>query len=196
MQNNAAETEAVWRAFFKPLRAFVSRRARCAEDVDDILQEVFLRVHRGLGSLRRQDSLSAWLFQVTRNAIADQYRSRQEAEQPLADDFDEGAAPSQDGDEQSCLSELSACVAAMITALPEKYRDALVMTDLNGVTQQEAANRLGVSLSGMKSRVQRGRKLIKGLLLACCRVELDRLGGVVDFAPRDNGGCKHCGDDA
>ena len=68
------------------------------------------------------------------------------------------------------------------------------MIDLKGMSQQEAANRLGVSLSGAKSRIQRGRKQIKDMLLACCRVELDRLGGVVDFAPRGNGGCRHCGD--
>ena len=189
MQNNAAETEAVWRAFSKPLRAFVSRRVRQAEDADDILQEVFVRIHRGLGSLRQKDNLSAWLFQITRNAITDHYRSRRELEQPLADDFDAPVAADQDGEEQSGLGELSACVAPMIAALPEKYRDALVMTDLNGLTQQEAANRLGVSLSGMKSRVQRGRRQIKDMVLACCRVELDRLGGVVDFAPRDNRSC-------
>ena len=112
----------------------------------------------------------------------------------LGGDLDAPAAANPDSEEQSSLGELSACVAPMIAALPEKYRDALIMTDLNGMTQQEAANRLGVSLSGAKSRVQRGRKQIKDMLLACCRVELDRLGGVVDFAPRGNGSCRHCGD--
>ena len=195
MQNNAAETEAVWRGFFKPLRAFVLRRVHEAGDADDILQEVFVRIHRGLGSLRQKDKLPAWLFQVTRNAIADHYRARLEVGQLLAGDFEVPATAYQDSEEQSGLSELSACVAPMIAALPEKYRDALVMIDLNGMTQREAANRLGVSLSGAKSRVQRGRKQIKDMLLACCRVELDRLGGVVDFAPRGNGGCsRHCGD--
>ena len=194
MQNNAAETEAVWTAFSKPLRAFVLRRVRRAEDADDILQEVFVRIHRSLGSLRQKDHLPAWLFQIARNAIADHYRTRRELGLPLAGDFDAHAAASQDNEEQNGLRELSACIAPMIAALSEKYRDAVVMTDLNGMTQQEAAIRLGVSLSGAKSRVQRGRKQIKDMLLACCRVELDRLGGVVDFAPRGNGCCWHCGD--
>jgi RNA polymerase sigma-70 factor (ECF subfamily) len=194
MQNNAAETEAVWRVFFKPLRAFVSRRVRKAEDADDILQEVFVRIHRGLGSLRQKKNLSAWLFQITRNAIADHYRSRRELEQPLANDFDAPVIANRDNEEQSTLCELSACVAPMVAALPEKYRAALVMTDLNGLTHQEAANHFGVSLSGMKSRIQRGRKQFKDMVLACCRVELDRLGGVVDFAPRANDGRKSCCD--
>jgi RNA polymerase sigma-70 factor (ECF subfamily) len=194
MQNNAAETEALWRAFSKPLRAFVLRRVHEAQDADDILQEVFVRIHRSLGSLRQMDSLPAWLFQITRNAVADHYRSRRERGQPLDADFYAPAAANQDRDEQTGLSELSACLAPMIAALPEKYRDALVMTALNGLSQQEAANRLGVSLSGAKSRIQRGRRQIKDMLQACCRVELDRLGGVVDFAPRSNGGCRYCGD--
>lgn len=194
MDDNAAQTEAVWRAFFAPLRAFVSRRVNGIEDADDILQDVFVRIHRGLGSLRQKESVSAWLFQITRNAIVDHYRARLKLEQPLAGDADAPAPADGDSEEQSGLSELSACVAPTIAALPGKYRDALVMTDLNGMTQQEAARRLGVSLSGMKSRVQRGRKQIKGMLLACCRVELDRLGGIVDIAPRDNGGCGVCDD--
>ena len=193
MQNNAAETEAVWRAFFKPLRAFVLRRVHEAQDTDDILQEVFVRIHRGLGSLRQKDNLPAWLFQITRNAIADHYRARLEVGQLLGGDLDAPAAANPDSEEQSG-HKLSACVAPMIAALPEKYRDALAMIDLKGMSQQEAANRLGVSLSGAKSHIQRGRKQIKDMLLACCRVELDRLGGVVDFAPRGNGGCRHCGD--
>ena len=112
----------------------------------------------------------------------------------LGGDLDAPAAANPDSEEQSSLGELSACVAPDDRGLARKYRDALIMTDLNGMTQQEAANRLGVSLSGAKSRVQRGRKQIKDMLLACCRVELDRLGGVVDFAPRGNGSCRHCGD--
>jgi RNA polymerase sigma-70 factor, ECF subfamily len=191
MPNTVAETEAVWRTFSKPLRAFVSRRVPNAQNVDDILQDVAGRIHRGLGSVRLKDNRSAWLFQITRNAIADHYRSKHDVEQPLAEDFDAAAPAERDDGEPSGLSELSACVAPMIAALPEKYRDALAMTDLNGLTQQEAAKRLGVSLSGMKSRVQRGRKQIKTMLLTCCNIELDRCGGIVDFAPRKND-CSYC----
>ena len=183
MQNDAAETEVVWNAFSKPLRAFVSRRIRNAEDADDILQEVFMRIHRGLGSVRHNGKLAAWLFQIARNTIVDHYRARRGLEQPLAEDFD-AAATSHD-EEQNALAELSACVAPMIADLPEKYRAALTMTDLNGLTQSEAAIRLGISVSAMKSRVQRGRRQVKTMLQACCRIELGQLGGVVEFTTRN-----------
>lgn len=191
MHNATPGTEAVWRAFSKPLRAFVSRRVRRAADADDILQDVFVRIHRNLASVREKDNLSAWLFQITRNAIADYYRSRRREDEPLADDFELPAPPEHDAGEQDAIHELSACLAPMIAALPEKYREALVMADLNGLSQQEAAQQTGVSLSGMKSRVQRARRQVKDMLLACCRVELDRRSGVMDISSRSGGGC--CG---
>jgi RNA polymerase sigma-70 factor (ECF subfamily) len=79
------------------------------------------------------------------------------------------------------------CIEPMIAALPEPYREALVMTDLNGITQRDAAERSGLSFSGMKSRVQRARRQLKEVLLECCRIEFDSRGGIVDYAPRDAG---------
>ena len=68
--------------------------------------------------------------------------------------------------------------------LPEPYREALVLTELDGLTQADAATRLGLSTSGMKSRVQRGRGQLRDLLLGCCEIELDRRNRVTDYVPR------------
>jgi RNA polymerase sigma-70 factor (ECF subfamily) len=73
----------------------------------------------------------------------------------------------------------------MIAALPESYREAIRLTDLNGLTQIEAAQRSGISFSGMKSRVQRARRQLKSMLEECCRIEVDRRGGIVDYSVRD-----------
>lgn len=70
----------------------------------------------------------------------------------------------------------------MVATLPSSSRTALVLTDLEGMTQREAAERSGLSLSGMKSRVQRARRQLKETFLECCRIELDRRGGIVDFS--------------
>ena len=72
----------------------------------------------------------------------------------------------------------------MIDSLAPAYREALVLVDLNGLTQQAAAKRLGLSLSGVKSRVQRGRRQLRCRLEACCVVEFDRRGGIVDYVVR------------
>ncbi len=72
----------------------------------------------------------------------------------------------------------------MIDRLPPDYRDAVAIVDLGGVPQREAAERAGLSVSGMKSRVQRGRQALKGLLDECCRLELDAGGRVTDYQRR------------
>jgi RNA polymerase sigma-70 factor (ECF subfamily) len=87
--------------------------------------------------------------------------------------------------------ELARCVAPLIERLPGSYRQALVLTEVDGVTQAEAASRLGLSVSGMKTRVQRARGRLKDLLLDCCHVELDRRRGVSGYRAR-RGQCE-CG---
>lgn len=193
--NQNRETEALWGEFHQRLKAFVARRVPSTSDVDDVLQEVFIRIHRAAGSLETRDQPAAWVFQITRNAIVDHFRAR--SRQPVTTEADINADPvvtaqSHDGvDLAPEGAELAACLAPMIAGLPPIYREAIQWTDLNGVTQLEAARRAGVSLSGMKSRVQRARGELRAKLLACCRVELDRRGGIVEYAVRDNG--KSCG---
>ncbi len=82
-------------------------------------------------------------------------------------------------------TELAGCLRPMIERLSGEYRQAVVLVDLEGLTHQEAAAQLGLSLSGMKSRVQRGRRQLKEMLEACCTIELDRRRGVVDYDLRN-----------
>ena len=176
------ETEALWREFHQRLRAFISRRTPRSADVEDILQEVFIRIHRGVGSLHDRERPAPWLFQITRNAIIDHLRAGRSQAGSQPDDFD---PPAPDGDDGPEILELSRCIEPMIAALPEDYREAIQLTDINGLTQIEAAKRNGLTFSGMKSRVQRARRQLKDMLLDCCRVELDRRGGIRDYSVRD-----------
>jgi RNA polymerase sigma-70 factor (ECF subfamily) len=82
----------------------------------------------------------------------------------------------------------------MIEGLSQDYRDAITLVELEGLTQQAAAKQMGVSLSGMKSRVQRGRARLKQMLDDCCLIELDRRKGVIDYQSR-RADCNLCGSD-
>jgi RNA polymerase sigma-70 factor, ECF subfamily len=82
----------------------------------------------------------------------------------------------------------------MIEALPESYRHAIRLTELRGVAQSEAAKQTGLSVSGMKTRVQRGRRKLKTMLLQCCEIELDNRRGVVAYQLRSGGCCPCVGD--
>ena len=196
----------MWQQIHDGLRGFIAKRVTEAAEVDDILQEVFLRMHRKLDSLKDPDKVLSWIYQITRHAIIDHYRAparTREVAIGLSGDLD-SALPSLDFGELSraALStsrkdsgrlreELAGCLKPMIERLAREYREAVTLVELEGLTQNAAAKQLGLSLSGMKSRVQRGRKQLKRMLDDCCAIELDRRGGIVDYRARGSS-CDPC----
>ena len=194
----AGGAEAVWREFHDELLGFIARRVRTREDAEDLLQDVMLRIHRSSGELEHADRLTSWVYRIASNAIIDHYRRPARREFSSGDRVEvpepEDAASLPVADESSTpelRGELARCLRPLIERLPASFREALVLTELNGATQAEAAARLGLSVSGMKARVQRGRSRLKGALLDCCHVELDRRGGVTSYDPR-SGSCERC----
>ncbi len=178
-------TELVWEAFHTPLQQFIRRRVFDEATAEDVLQDVFLKIHQHMETLRDVKKLESWIYQITRNAIIDSYRSSRptiplEAEEVL--DLPE-ELPNDD-----VVSELLPSVRAMVKSLPEVDRQALVLTEYQGLTQKELSERLGLSFSGAKSRVQRAREKLKQQLLECCHFELDRRGHIIDYQPR----CHSC----
>jgi RNA polymerase sigma-70 factor (ECF subfamily) len=198
------DTHQIWMEFGAQPRAFIARRVNRVADVDDVLQEVFLRIHRHVGSLEHHERHIPWLFQITRNAIADYYRApvRQRelltgAPQDLELDAERAGSGNwvEDGDEASVdtARELAHCLRPMVARLPPHDRDAVTLIDLEGIPQKDAAHQAGISLSGMKSRVQRGRQAVEALLHECCRIETDAGGRVMDYQLRGPG-CGSCAD--
>jgi RNA polymerase sigma-70 factor (ECF subfamily) len=196
-----SDTHQIWAEFGDRLRGFIARRVASEADADDILQDVFLRIHRHAGTLEQRERLTSWLFQITRNAIVDYYRAparRREllsgAAQDLERDWDQAMAFGEEIDIPSSgdQCELASCLRPLIEQLPEHYRQAVALADLEGLPQKEVADRSGVSLSGMKSRVQRGRQALGEMLQECCHIERDAGGRVSDYQLRGSG-CGPCG---
>ena len=187
MQPRQKNTEATtWQAHRDRLYRFILRRV-CDEAVaEDIVQEVLVKAYAKQGTLKEPSKLQTWLYQITRNAIIDYFRLQKPSEPVPEGLIHEGTRE----EENRARLELARCLMPLLEALPESYRQALRLTEFEGATQREAASRLGLSLSGAKSRVQRARKMLRGVLLKCCRVELDRRGGVVDYEARE--GCDGC----
>ena len=169
--------ENIWESFASQLRGFIRSRIRDHAAAEDILQEVFVKIHRKLPTLRAGERLEAWVWRITRNALADHFR-RARPDEPLPEEL----TTTPDG--RASMPDLSPCVRRFVGELPPRYREALVLTEWQGLTQEQMAQRLGLSLSGAKSRVQRARGQLKELLLDCCRLELDRRGNVVEMEPR------------
>ena len=157
-------TEDVWETFHVPLQQFIRRRVSDETAAEDLLQDVFLDIHQHIDTLRDVKKLESWIYQVTRNAIIDYYRSRRATttlEEPEASRLPE-ELPDED-----IVTELLPSVRAMVLSLPAKDRQALILTEYQGLTQKELAERLGISLSGAKSRVQRARAKLTDLYVAC-----------------------------
>jgi RNA polymerase sigma-70 factor (ECF subfamily) len=190
---SASTVEAVWYEFHDRLLTFVERRVRAPEDAEDILQDVMLRLHRHSGDLEHADRVVGWVYRVASNAIADHYRKPARREMPAADvpEFEVGDETTEP-DAAELRTELSSCLAPLIARLPGSYREAIELTELQGISQVQAAERLGLSVSGMKTRVQRGRRQLKDLLLDCCHVETDSSGRVIAYSSR-RGSCATCG---
>ena len=174
---------APWQDMAARLRPFIARRVSPSE-IDDVMQDVFIRLQRGLPTLRDEERFTSWLFQIARNSVADHLRIR--ARHPLPADpspDDRPAEPTADDDRASSRA-LSSCVSLFVARLPPPYREAVTLVELEGLTAREAAELVGISVSGMKSRVQRGRAQLRQLLDECCVIALDARNKVTDFTPR------------
>lgn len=186
MPSREMQVQALWRALSAPLAGFIFKRVGDAQAAEDILQDVFLHVHQHLEQVRDPSRIESWLYQITRNAIADYYRHRE----PVVPLTVELAAETNDDDPLRRVLAIS--VRRMIECLPEEYRIPLWLDMVDGVPQAEIAARLGLSLSGAKSRVQRARAKLRALLFECCHFEFDRTGRVLDYHPRTDC-CSQCG---
>ncbi len=180
-----ADARGAWREIEARLRPFVARRVATPADIDDVLQEVFVRMHRGMGELRETERFGGWVYRIAANAIAD--HGRKNARHPLAasdsvDRRETAVESASDADELEFA--LGECVALFVARLPSPYREAITLTELQGLTQNAAAEMLGLSISGMKSRVQRGRDKIRAMFEECCEISLDCRGRVVQCDPR------------
>lgn len=169
----------IWDEFGLKLKGFIAKQVGDQSLAEDILQEVFLKIHSNLVNLKNEDKLESWLYQVTRHAVIDHFR-RQKKEEELPEEWE----ADQEDHENEAIEKLAPSIKAMILTLPQKYREALVLTEYHGLTHKQLADRLGISLAAVKSRVQRGREKLKEMLLACCHFELDKRGKVIDYYPK------------
>ncbi|WP_068271634.1 sigma-70 family RNA polymerase sigma factor, partial [Aldersonia kunmingensis] len=186
----ATELDRLWRDFSRDLRGFIARRVATPEDAEDILQIVFLRMAKGLDNLRDRDRVLGWMYSITRNAITDYYRAAPHRHELAVDTLPDNPSDTDSDPDlgDDVQRELSACLQPMLSGLPTDQADAVRMVDLEAQTHVTAATSAGISVSGMKSRVQRGRAALRQRLVACCQVSQDPRGHVHDYQPR-SGSC-------
>lgn len=171
-------TEQLYKKLGGQLKYFIVQRVGDPVIAEDILHDVFIKIHTNINSLRNAGKLESWIFQITRNAIIDYYRQKK---QHIEIEEEEVAFKEED-EENTMHSKASDGLFSMVEELPEIYRDAIILTEYQGLTQKQLAERMNISLTGAKSRVQRARKMLYDLLLQCCHFEYDKYGTVIDYS--------------
>ena len=192
-------TAEIWTRFRDGLLAFLVRRLPSQADAEDVLQDVFVRIHEGAGALRHPERVQAWVFGIARRAVADFYRAHARrpdlvpvdaANEPSAEPASLSITPHRG--EHGVHEEVLSWLIPLVDALPDGYREAVRLADIEGLTQQAVADRLGLSLSGAKSRVQRGRVMLGAFLRACCEIEFGPDGRAVEYRPHAQPCKKDC----
>ncbi len=191
MAATTSDVKAIWQEFHQRLRGFILQRINNPADADDILQEVFVRIYQRSATIRESDRLQSWIFAITRNAIIDYYRKVDRQPELTSEAALETLA--MDEDPEVFNQQMAGCLRPLLEHLPEPYREAVQLAELEGMTQTAIAQELGISVSGMKSRVQRGRQKLKTLLQTCCQIELDATGNVIEYEMKNLSMCRSCG---
>lgn len=166
--------------FAVKLRAFI--RARVPDDptADDLTQETLLKVYRSRAALRDDDRLESWLYRIARRTLIDYYRKHRPREQLRV----EMASESKDETRAFREAVLSSTIRYM-EHLPSEYGVPLKLFELDGIPMAEIASRLGLSLAAVKSRIRRGRQMLKKNLQDCCYFEFDQHGRAIGWERRN-----------
>ncbi len=167
-----------WNLHKDHLLNFIKTKVDDKSVTEDILQEVSIKL---LGSIDRNIEIKNyknWLFQVTRNTVADYYRKSKEQVELLTEEIESVLEPS------SCVCDLSGFVIQ--NYLPEKYSKPLYLSDIEQIPQQDIANMLQLSLTATKSRIQRGRQKLKELVTDCIDLSYNTKGQIVNFHIKSN----------
>jgi RNA polymerase sigma-70 factor, ECF subfamily len=172
-----------WLAFRKDLKRFITNKVKQREDAEDLLQEVFIKFQTSLPTLKQQEKIIPWLYQITRNLITDYYRK-----QPRLIGVD--AIEELAGESDNLPQSLCNCLKPFMELLPASDQEALLLVEIEGLSQRALAEKLGISYSGARSRTQRAREKLKDLLLECCYFETDTYGNVLEVIPKKS--CPSC----
>jgi RNA polymerase sigma-70 factor (ECF subfamily) len=172
-------TEEVWSEFNRQLKMFIRQHVNDEAIADDILQEVFVRIHANIDNLNDQSKIRSWIYQITRNLIVDHFRLHKSVSLP-----DQAFPDHEEETSGDFMQKAIEDMIGMMNEMPPEYCEALCLTEIAGLNQKAYADKIGISYSGAKSRIQRGRKMLKDMLMNCCHYQFDVYGSVIGIRPR------------
>lgn len=177
-------TNTIWADFSAALYRFITRKVKDASVAEDLLQEVFVKIHLQKNTLQKKYRLKSWLYTIANNTIMDYFRKKQKDAVLLSNE--EIAST-----EETLKHDAHDCLLPLIKNLPDTYREALYLSEIKGHKQKEVARQLNISLPATKSRILRGRDLLKKGFMDCCDYKLDAQGNLRG-EHKNKADCKVC----
>lgn len=178
--------EAIWTEYGDRLRNFLRGKLANSQDVEDVLQEVLIKTHKKLHTLRDSDKLAPWLFQIARHAAIDHYRQEKPSSSINVEFLEDQTQENPDD-----VADFSACILPLVNALPPESGELLRRIDLEGQSQKNYAHEHGIPYTTLKSRLQKARAALRSQARRCCELTLDTSGQVLDFQAKPNA-CRTC----
>lgn len=173
-------TQFVWNNFSNELLGFIQSRVNDTHLAQDLLQDIFIKIHLNIDRLQKGDKLNSWIYQITRNTIIDHYRKKK---LPLSDTSDMALWLPESVEQTD--TRFNSCLTSFIDQLPDQDKEALYQTTFGELSQKEYAASINQRYSTVKSRVQRARVKLKTLFVDCCSIEADRYGNIISSAQKD-----------
>lgn len=179
------EITQIWKEHHAQLLDFIMKRVKNRHEAEDILQEVFIKILSKIDTLQNSEKLKSWMYQIARNAITDHFRALQKETKWEEQEFQ--------GDlhDDSAMKSAESWIGLYIHALPENYRQAVILSELEGKSITEIAESMNISYTNARARIQRGRKELKKTLTDCCTFHVDVYGTILDYH-RNKELCKNC----
>lgn len=153
----------IYLEFKDEIQRHILKKVKSKEVAEDLTSQLALKLYSSCEKLYDVSNLRAWIYRVASNTVMDYFRDEQKKQsQSISDDLLE------DEDEDFVNIAVENCVLQLLEQLPDKYKEAVKMSDLEGVNQKEIAEKLNISYSAAKMRVQRGRESLKSKFYECC----------------------------
>lgn len=177
------KTKTVWDLYAQDIRNFILSKVKDDVVADDLLQETFIKVHVKLDTLKDEGRLKSWVFTIARYGVMDYFRQNN-----LSYPIEDNDVIAEDSNAEHTRED---CLRGIITALPKKYRQPLILADIQGLKQAQISERLELPLSTVKSQIQRARKLVTQGFVECCNFKINDNGYLVGEL-QEKEDCKIC----
>lgn len=176
------DTTQIWNTFKQDLLGFINSRISDSDIAEDLLQDIFIKIHLNKNSITEEAKLTSWVYQITRNSIIDYYRKKRI--DTTSKQFDINLPK----EVENINIEFTKCLNSFVSHLSESDQEVLNKTIFEGMSQKEYAQSIDLSYTATKSRAQRARKKLKDLFVECCDIETDQYGNILS-AKEDNCDC-------